>query len=103
MKVLDIMRDTLAIKGNIITFNIALKQLAKAVQGILISMLNEGLEPNVVSYTTIIGACSKQGAKTAVASMWIEQMRLRGVTRNWGPTSSSGSCRPSGTRSSSQL
>ena len=28
-------------------------------KGILISMLNEGLEPNVVSYTTTIGACTK--------------------------------------------
>jgi len=30
VKVLDVMRDTLDTKGNIITFNIALKRLAKA-------------------------------------------------------------------------
>ena len=103
VKVLDIMRDTVDIKGNIITFNIALKQLAKAVEGILIGMLNKGLEPNVVSYITTIGLCSKQGAQNAAAaSMWLERMRLRSVTGNWGPTLTSRSCCPSGTRSSYQ-
>jgi hypothetical protein len=52
IKVLGIMRDTLEVEGNIITFNIAPKRLAKAgniagCKGILIGMLNEGLEPNV--------------------------------------------------------
>ena len=49
----------LNIKGNIITFSIVLKWLVKAANGVgckgnLISKLNNGLEPNVVSYTTII-------------------------------------------------
>jgi hypothetical protein len=69
VKVLDIRRDTLDIKGNIVTFNIALKRLANTGKGILIDTLNEGLEPNVVSYTTTIGACSKQGVQTAAASI----------------------------------
>ena len=62
VKVLDILRETLDIKGNIITFSIALKQIAKGDEGIFIGMLNEGLDPNFASYTTTIGACSKQGA-----------------------------------------
>ena len=66
---LDIIHNTLDIKGNIVTFNIALKRLANAGKGILIDTLNEGLEPNVVSYTTTIGACSKQGVQTAAASI----------------------------------
>ena len=83
VKVLDIMRDTLEVEGNIITFNIALKRLAKAgniagCEGILIGMLNEGLEPNVVSYTTTIGACAKEGMKNPVmASTWLQRMRMR--------------------------
>ena len=34
-------------------------------EGILIGMLNEGIEPNVVSYTTTIGACAKEGMKNS--------------------------------------
>jgi len=89
VKVLDVMRDTLEIKGNIITFNIALKRLAKAgnvvgCEGILIGMLNEGLEPNVVSYTTTIGACAKEGNKSPeVAATWLERMRSRDVQPNY--------------------
>ena len=103
VKVLDIMHNILDIKGNITTFSIALKRLATVGEGILIVTLNKGLEPNVVSYITTIGLCSKQGAQNAAAaSMWLERMRLRSVTGNWGPTLTSRSCCPSGTRSSYQ-
>lgn len=89
VKVLDVMKDTLETEGNIITFNIALKRLAKAgnvmgCEGILIGMLKEGLEPNVVSYTTTIGACAKEGSKNAaMASMWLQRMRMRDVPPNY--------------------
>lgn len=89
VKVLDVMRDTLDTEGNIITFNIALKRLAKTgnvlgCEGILIGMLNEGLEPNVVSYTTTIGACAKEGMKNpSLASMWLQRMRARNVQPNY--------------------
>lgn len=89
VRVLDVMRETLETEGNIITFNIALKRLAKtgnvmACEGILIGMLNEGIEPNVVSYTTVIGACAKDGIKNAqMASMWLQRMRSRNVTPNF--------------------
>lgn len=89
VKVLDIMRDTLETEGNIITFNIALKRLAKAgssvaCEGILIGMLNEGIEPNVVSYTTAVGACAKKGVKNpSMAAMWLQRMRSRNVNPNF--------------------
>ncbi|KAL7540703.1 hypothetical protein ACHAWF_006768 [Thalassiosira exigua] len=89
VKVLDVMRETLDTEGNIITFNIALKRLAKTgnimgCEGILIGMLNEGLEPNVVSYTTTLGACAKEGMKNApAASMWLQRMRARRVMPNY--------------------
>jgi len=89
VKVLEVMRDTLDTEGNIITFNIALKRLAKTgnvvgCEGILIGMLNEGLEPNVVSYTTTIGACAKDGMKNpAAASLWLDRMRTRNVQPNF--------------------
>lgn len=83
------MKQTLEMEGNIITFNIALKRLAKlgnivGCEGILIGMLNEGLEPNVVSYTTTIGACAKEGMKNpAMASVWLQRMRSRNVQPNY--------------------
>lgn len=89
VKVLDVMRETLDTEGNIITFNIALKRLAKtgnalACEGILIGMLKEGIEPNVVSYTTAIGACAKEGMKNAsTAAMWLQRMRSRNVQPNY--------------------
>jgi len=89
VKVLDVMRETLETEGNIITFNIALKRLAKTgnvlgCEGILIGMLNEGLEPNVVSYTTTIGACAKEGSKNAAAAyMWLQRMRSRNINPNF--------------------
>lgn len=87
VKVLDLMRETLNTEGNIITFNIALKRLAKAgnvigCEGILIGMLNEGIEPNVVSYTTVIGACAKT-KNASLASMWLQRMRARNCTPNY--------------------
>lgn len=87
VKVLDLMRETLGTEGNLITFNIALKRLAKtgnvlACEGILIGMLNEGIEPNVVSYTTVIGACAKT-KNAPMASMWLQRMRSRNVTPNY--------------------
>ena len=87
VKVLDLMRETLDTEGNIITFNIALKRLAKAgnvlaCEGILIGMLNEGIEPNVVSYTTVIGACAKT-KNAPMASMWLQRMRSRNVSPNY--------------------
>jgi pentatricopeptide repeat protein len=89
VKVLDVMKQTLDTEGNMVTFNIALKRLAKlgnviGCEGILIGMLKEGLEPNVVSYTTTIGACAKEGMKNAAAaSMWLERMRTRKVQPNF--------------------
>ena len=49
VKALNIMRDRIVIKGNLITINVTLKQLAKSLEGILIDTLNEGLKPNIVS------------------------------------------------------
>ncbi len=89
IKVLDAMKKTLDTDGNIITLNIALKRLAKVgnimgCEGILIGMLNEGIEPNVVSYTTTIGACAREGMKNApMAYEWIKRMRSRGVYPNY--------------------
>ena len=89
VKVLDVMKKTLETEGNMVTFNIALKRLAKmgnvmGCEGILIGMLNEGLEPNVVSYTTTIGACAKEGMKNAsLASMWLQRMRSRNIQPNF--------------------
>ena len=89
VKVLDVMKSTLDTEGNMVTFNIALKRLAKlgnviGCEGILIGMLNEGLEPNVVSYTTTIGACAKEGMKNpSAASMWLQRMRSRNVQPNF--------------------
>lgn len=83
------MKNTLETEGNIITFNIALKRLAKAgnilgCEGILIAMLNEGIEPTVVSYTTTIGACAKEGTKnSSMAYTWLGRMRTRKVLPNF--------------------
>jgi pentatricopeptide repeat protein len=84
-----VMKKTLDTDGNMVTFNIALKRLAKTgnvlgCEGILIGMLKEGLEPNVVSYTTTIGACAKEGMKNPqMASTWITRMRSRNVMPNF--------------------
>mmetsp|Transcript_2511 Transcript_2511/g.3802 ORF Transcript_2511/g.3802 Transcript_2511/m.3802 type:complete len:758 (-) Transcript_2511:370-2643(-) len=86
--VLESMKQTHETDGNIITFNIALKRLAKAgntmgCEGIIIGMLQEGIEPSVVSYTTAIAACVQAEPKdSATAQTWLKRMRTRNVTPN---------------------
>jgi hypothetical protein len=88
LKVLDSMKKTHETEGNIITFNIALKRLAKlgisrGCEGIIIGMLTAGTEPNVVSYTTAIGACASANAKDpAFAYEWLKRMKSRNVQPN---------------------
>jgi len=88
LKVLDALRETHETEGNIITFNIALKRLAKlgnskACEGILIGMLQKGVEPNVVSYTTAIAACAKEGQQdSAYGHEWLYRMKSRNVQPN---------------------
>mmetsp|Transcript_13739 Transcript_13739/g.20310 ORF Transcript_13739/g.20310 Transcript_13739/m.20310 type:complete len:229 (-) Transcript_13739:1020-1706(-) len=83
------MKKTHDTEGNIITTNIALKRLAKlgqsqACEGIIIGMLQEGIEPTVVSYTTAIGACAKEGSKNPeLANQWLQRMRSRNVMPNF--------------------
>jgi len=89
LKVLEEMKKTHDIEGNIITFNIALKRLAKlgsvsACEGIIIGMLQAEEEPNVVSYTTAIAACVKEGQKDPKFAMkWLERMKSRNVQPNF--------------------
>jgi len=85
--VLEAMKKSHKTDGNIITFNIALKRLSKqgqvrACEGIMIGMLEAGVEPNVVSYTTCIGACAKSG-DSAYAYEWLRRMRSRNVNPNF--------------------
>jgi len=87
VKVLDAMNDTHDIEGNVITFNIALKRLAKkgnviACEGIIVGMLQGGIEPSVVSYTTAIAACVADPKKSDVALEWIKRMKSRLVEPN---------------------
>jgi pentatricopeptide repeat domain-containing protein 1 len=63
LAVLEKMKSIHETEGNVITFNIALKRLAKegnwgGCEGIIIGMLKSQIEPSVVSYTTAIGACA---------------------------------------------
>jgi hypothetical protein len=86
--VLDSMRKTHDTEGNLITFNIALKRLAKqgnfpACEGIIIGMLQAGVEPSVVSYTTAIAACaSGEPKQPQLAYEWLKRMRSRKVLPN---------------------
>lgn len=86
--VLEAMKQAHDTEGNLITFNIALKRLAKlgsplACEGIIIGMLQNGVEPSVVSYTTTIAACAAQEPKNpAVAYEWLKRMRSRNVMPN---------------------
>lgn len=87
VKVLDAMKETHDTEGNLITFNIALKRLAKqgntvACEGIIIGMLQNGIEPSVVSYTTAIAACVAEPKKSDIAVEWIKRMRSRRVQPN---------------------
>jgi hypothetical protein len=86
--VLDAMKKTHQTDGNIITFNIALKRLARlgnhwAPEGIIIGMLQSGKEPSVVTYTTAIAACAAANPKQPkVANEWLQRMRSRQVNPN---------------------
>jgi len=84
--VLEAMKRTHDTEGNIITFNIALKRLAKqanpaACEGIVIGMLQQNVEPTVVSYTTAIAACTAQ-KNPVMAYEWLKRMRSRNVMPN---------------------
>jgi len=88
VRVLDTMKETHDTEGNIITTNIALKRLAKlgaetGCEGIIIGMLQAGMEPNVVSYTTAIGACATEPKNPALAYEWLQRMRSRNVKPNF--------------------
>jgi pentatricopeptide repeat protein len=86
--VLDAMQRTHETEGNLITLNIALKRLAKlgnfqGCEGMIIGMLQSNVEPSVVSYTTAIAACAKEGNKQpTVAYEWLKRMRSRNVQPN---------------------
>jgi pentatricopeptide repeat protein len=87
LEVLEAMKKVHESEGNIVTSNIALKRLAKlgnlmAVEGLIIGMLQSGLEPNVVTYTTAIGACVK-AEDSAMAVEWLRRMRSRNVMPNY--------------------
>jgi len=87
VSVLEKMKEVHNTDGNIITLNIALKRLAKlglaeACEGIIISMLDEGIEPNVVSYTTTIAACLN-AKDSASAYEWLKRMRSRNTNPNF--------------------
>jgi hypothetical protein len=87
--VLDSMKKTHKTDGNVITFNIALKRLAKlgnhvACEGIIIGMLQAGIEPTVVSYTTAVASCvsNTDDKQPKVAYEWLKRMRSRRVNPN---------------------
>jgi pentatricopeptide repeat protein len=85
--VLDAMKKTHDTDGNMITFNIALKRLAKqgntlACEGIIIGMLQNGIEPSVVSYTTAIASCVAEPKQSRIAVEWLQRMRSRKVQPN---------------------
>jgi hypothetical protein len=87
VQVLDSMKETHDTDGNLITFNIALKRLAKlgntvGCEGIIIGMLQGGIEPSVVSYTTAIASCVQDPKKPDLAMEWINRMRSRLVMPN---------------------
>lgn len=85
--VLDKMKDVHSTDGNTITFNIALKRLAKggntaACEGLIMGMLQEGVEPSVVTYTTVIGACA-HNRDSELAFEWIRRMKIKGCDPNF--------------------
>jgi hypothetical protein len=87
LNVLDAMKKTHNTEGNLITFNIALKRLAKegnqiACEGIIVGMLQNQVEPSVVSYTTAIAACVQEPKNPAYAYEWMKRMRFRKVMPN---------------------
>lgn len=87
IQVLDLMKETHETEGNLITFNIALKRLAKqgntiGCEGIIIGMLKAGVEPSVVTYTTAIAACVADPKQSGIAVEWINRMKSRLVQPN---------------------
>ena len=86
--VLDTMQKTHETDGNLITFNIALKRLAKSgnylgCEGIIVGMLQAEVEPSVVSYTTAIASCvSSEVRQPSIAYEWLRRMRSRNVQPN---------------------
>lgn len=87
VQVLDSMRESHDTDGNLITFNIALKRLAKqgntrACEGIIVGMLQSNIEPSVVSYTTAIAACVADPKQSELAVEWIKRMKSRNVQPN---------------------
>jgi pentatricopeptide repeat protein len=87
VRVLEALKETHETEGNLITFNIALKRLAKlgnepACEGIIIGMLQNNVEPSVVSYTTAIAACVKEPKRPEKAAEWLKRMRSRRVQPN---------------------
>lgn len=89
LAVLEKMKSIHETEGNVITFNIALKRLAKegnwgGCEGIIIGMLKSQIEPSVVSYTTAIGACaSASPPNPRMASEWMRRMKMRSVFPNY--------------------
>ncbi len=89
LAVLDKMREIHGTDGNVITFNIALKRLAKsgnpaACEGIIIGMLESRIEPSVVSFSTAIAACaSAEPAQPATAAEWLRRMEMRRCFPNY--------------------
>ena len=84
--VLEALKKTHDTDGNIITLNIALKRLAKvgnepACEGLIIGMIQNGVEPSVVSYTTAIAACVNS-KNSAAAAEWLKRMKMRRVQPN---------------------
>ncbi|GMI00290.1 hypothetical protein TrVE_jg1831 [Triparma verrucosa] len=87
LAVIEKMRQVHGTEGNVITFNIALKRLAKsgnglACEGIILGMLQNQIEPTVVSYTTAIGAAASVG-DYKMAKEWIRRMRIRHCYPNY--------------------
>jgi hypothetical protein len=87
VRVLDSMKETHDTEGNLITLNIALKRLAKqgntlACEGIIIGMLQNNIEPSVVTYTTAIAACVADPKQSEIAMEWMGRMRSRLVQPN---------------------
>ncbi len=87
LTVLEKLKEIHGTSGNIVTSNIALKRLAKlgntlACEGLIIGMLQENIEPSVVTYTTAIGACVNAGDST-MAEEWVRRMRTRNVNPNF--------------------
>ncbi|KAL3920858.1 MAG: hypothetical protein SGARI_006839 [Bacillariaceae sp.] len=87
IQVLDSMKETHDTEGNLITFNIALKRLAKqgntrACEGIIVGMLQGNIEPSVVSYSTAIASCVADPKQSELAAEWIKRMKSRNVQPN---------------------